>query len=297
MEINIYQVDAFSTETFGGNPAGVVPDARGLTEENMQLIAREMNISETAFVEKIEEDFYGVRFFTPTEEVDLCGHATIGTFYTFADKEFIKPLENGRKKIYQDTKAGKLPVYISYINGSVDKVSMEQAKPEKYGGVKDLNAIAKSLGLKLEDIGIEGVELEAEIVSTGLKDIILPVKSKEILDSIKVDNQDLSQLSIENDVVGVHAFHMPDIKGDIVYTRNFAPRVGIDEESATGTSNGALIYLLKSEDILEGNKLTAYQGELMDRPSEIECEITDENVVLVGGRAQIVLDGKLIIRK
>lgn len=297
MEIKIFQVDAFSTETFGGNPAGVVPDSRGLTEKDMLLIAREMNLSETAFVEKIEEDYFQVRFFTPTEEVDLCGHATIGTFYIFAEKEYITPIDNGMKKIYQNTKAGKLPVYISYINGKVDKVSMEQAKPKSYGNVKKLDEIVKSLGLKMNDIGIEGLELEPEIISTGLKDIILPVKSKEILDSILVDNEYLAKLSIANDVVGVHAFYMPDIEGTKVFTRNFAPGVGIDEESATGTSNGALIYLLKSKDILKGKKLTAYQGELMERPSEIECEIAEDNTVLVGGSAKLVIEGKLTIGK
>lgn len=297
MEIKIFQVDAFSTETFGGNPAGVVPDSRGLTEKDMLLIAREMNLSETAFVEKIEEDYFQVRFFTPTEEVDLCGHATIGTFYIFAEKEYITPIDNGMKKIYQNTKAGKLPVYISYINGKVDKVSMEQAKPKSYGNVKKLDEIVKSLGLKMNDIGIEGLELEPEIISTGLKDIILPVKSKEILDSIVVDNEYLAKLSIANDVVGVHAFYMPDREGTKVFTRNFAPGVGIDEESATGTSNGALIYLLKSKDILKGKKLTVYQGELMERPSEIECEIAEDNTVLVGGSAKLVIEGKLTIGK
>lgn len=295
MWIDIFQVDAFSREVFGGNPAGVVPNSKGLSEKDMQLIAREMNVSETAFVEEIEEDYYNVRFFTPREEVDLCGHATIGTFFIFADREYIKPIENGVKKIFQNTGAGKLPVYISYKDGKVEKVSMEQASPKKFGGVTSLDNLAEALGLKPDEIGMEDSDLEAEIVSTGLKDILLPVKSKRILDKIQVDNPYLSKISLENDVVGVHAYYMPDIDGDQVYTRNFAPRVGIDEESATGTSNGALIYLLKEKGILKGNSLTVYQGESMERPSQIECEITDDSVVMVGGQARIVVEGKLTL--
>jgi len=88
MDIIIYQVDAFTDKPFGGNPAGVVTDARSLTDENMQKIAMEMNLSETAFVISKGDNNYQVRFFTPKCEVDLCGHATIATFYTLAPHRF-----------------------------------------------------------------------------------------------------------------------------------------------------------------------------------------------------------------
>lgn len=295
MGINIFQVDAFSNKPFGGNAAGVIPNSKGMTEEEMQVVAREINVSETAFIEKLDEDYFDVRFFTPEKEVEMCGHATIGAFFILAKKRYILPIENGIKTVYQDTKIGKLPVYISYVDGEVDRVSMEQAPPEQFGPVKDLGKIAKALGISIDEIGIEGLNIVAQIVSTGLKDIILPVKTKEILDKIKVDKEFLTELSLENDVIGVHAFYMPDIDGDEVFTRNFAPRVGIDEESATGSANGALIYLLKTAGILKGNSMVAYQGESMDRPSQIQCEITDDNVVMVGGQARVSVDGILML--
>ncbi len=99
MEVNIYQVDVFTNQAFGGNPAGIVPDARGLDPVDMQNIAREMNLSETVFIIPTDEDNYQVRFFTPVSEVDLCGHGTVGgAFYTLAYMGYITGPYNGTKK-------------------------------------------------------------------------------------------------------------------------------------------------------------------------------------------------------
>ncbi len=294
MGINIFQVDAFTNEPFGGNPAGVVPCAEGISEKVMQLVAREMNVSETAFIKREQEDLFKVRFFTPENEVELCGHATIGSFYILAKKLYIKPIENGIKTVYQDTKAGRLPVFISYKNGEVDKVTMEQAEPKSFGEVLDLEKLAKSLNLDIDDIGIEGLDVKPEIISTGLKDIIVPVKSRKILDGIEFNKDLLKEVSKDNDVVGAHVFYMEDTNKGEIYTRNFAPYVGIDEEAATGTSNGATLYYLKKNQILKGNTILAHQGQLMDRPSEIYCEITDEGQIRVGGEARLSVDGILM---
>lgn len=294
MVVRILQVDAFATKLFGGNPAAIVPDAKGISEDKMQLIAREMNVSETAFIEKLEKGLFEVRFFTPKNQVDLCGHATIGGFYIMALEGYIDPIDNGIKVVRQKTKAGILPVFIEYKDGQVTNVFMEQSKPKSYGKIQNLEEISKALSIDIEDIGIEGMDIMPEIISTGLKDILLPVKSKEILDGIKVDEDLLSKISEEKGVIGLHAFYMPDVDGNQVYTRNFAPYVGIPEESATGTSNGALIHLLIKENILKGDSLMAYQGELLGRPSKISC-LVDKDVVKVGGKAIKVLDGKLNI--
>ena len=105
----IYQVDAFSDVPFGGNPAGVVPSAEGLNDTQMLSIAKEMNLSETAFIFPLKnnEANYEVRFFTPTQEVDLCGHATIASFFTLASKGIITA-ESNVKILKQKTKAGIL---------------------------------------------------------------------------------------------------------------------------------------------------------------------------------------------
>ena len=295
MQINIFQVDSFTDKSFGGNPAGVVPNANLLTEDQMQKIANEMNVSETAFVIPINEELFQVRFFTPICEVDLCGHATIATFFIMAKKGYIKPIQDGVKTVYQKTKAGKLAVKLNYVNGKIDRVFMEQVIPKDLGKVLDIDKLLDALGIKKEDLGIGGKRIDPEIISTGLPDIILPINKKEILDGLKIDMELLSEVSQDNSVVGLHAFYLPDFNSKIVYTRNFAPLVGINEEAATGTSNGSLMYFLKKNGFIKSNEILAYQGESMNRLSEIYCNIDEDNCVNVGGRAKTMIDGIMCI--
>lgn len=298
MEIMVYQVDAFSDRAFGGNPAAVVLSSRTLTANTMQDIAKEMNLSETAFVIQFAKDSFWVRFFTPVCEVDLCGHATISTFYTLGKMGYIEGMIDGTKTVYQETRSGKLAVELEYRDGEIYKVFMEQAKPKNIGRVEDLERLAEAMGISMEDIGIGKETIYPEIVSTGLPDIMLPVKNKEILDHMNVNMNELSKLSEELDVIGVHAFYLPSKDSEIVYTRNFAPLVGIDEEAATGTSNGALIYFLRENNLIDRNRIVSYQGQSMNRPSTIYCRLEKrkgETIVKVGGDAKIVLSGIMSI--
>ncbi|QQY79750.1 PhzF family phenazine biosynthesis protein [Keratinibaculum paraultunense] len=296
MKINVYQVDVFSSKPFGGNPAAVVLNAEDLSNEDMQNIAREMNLSETIFVNPINERNYEIRFFTPTEEVDLCGHGTIGTFYVLVLKDYIKPMNNGIKKVYQYTKAGKLSVDIYFHNGNIDNIFMEQAPPIDFGDVKHIGDLLKCFSIKIEDIGIDKEYVNPRIISTGLKDILLPINKKEVLDNLKVDFNRLEDFTNKLEVVGVHAFHLPNVNSGKVYTRNFAPAVGIKEEAATGTSNGALVYFLKSRKYIHGNEIISIQGETMGRPSFIHCQIFKDNEnyrIKIGGKAIMVLEGTI----
>ena len=295
MQINIFQVDAFTDKSFKGNPAGVVPDARNLKDDQMQNIAKEMNLSETAFVMPINDELFQVRFFTPLCEVDLCGHATVATFFLLAKKGYINSIRNGIKTVYQNTKAGKLAVNLKYVNGLVDKVSMEQTIPKDLGRVLDMDKLVQALGINKDDIGIAGEYVDPEIISTGLADIILPLNKKETLDNLEIDMEELSKLSEDNKVVGLHAFYLPEKNSDLVYTRNFAPLLGINEEAATGTSNGALMHFLNKNGFTEKKEILSYQGESMNRISEIYCSIDDNNRVYVGGKAKIMIDGVMCI--
>ena len=294
MEINIFQVDTFTDTAFGGNPAAVVPNAVGLSEYDMQKIANEMNVSETAFVVQIDDSLYRVRYFTPISEVDLCGHGSIATFHTLALKGYIKPIENGIKVVTQLTKAGKLPLELHFLNGEIDWILMEQAPPKSLGTVDNLGAILESMSLRPDQLGIGDQLVIPEIISTGLPDIILPLKSKEDLDNLEIDYCNLRVCTSEINVIGVHAFYLPNPDSNIVYTRNFAPGVGIDEEAATGTSNGALIYFLKKNNLISGDSIISPQGHSLNRPSQIYCyieEYKDSYKVKVGGKAKIVIDG------
>ncbi len=294
METIIYQVDAFTDKPFGGNPAGVVPDARGLSEQDMQKIANEMNLSETAFVKKTDEDDFEVRFFTPKCEIDLCGHATIATFYALGKKGYIRPQGSEKVEIMQKTKAGLLPVELYFENDEIVEVLMQQASPRDFGTLDDLEKISNILGVKEEYLGLKGFELKPEVISTGLKDIIVPVKNEKTLESLNIDFNKMEDFCIEKEVVGMHVFAMDDINEGIVYCRNFAPSVGIYEEAATGTANGALIYYLKKNNVLKSDSIISKQGKYMNRPSEILCKIYkdgNQDIIKVGGKAAIVIEG------
>lgn len=294
MEINIFQVDAFSKFPFGGNPAGVVTNAKKLNRDQMQKIANEMNLSETAFIKQLEESYYRIRYFTPLLEVDLCGHATIASIYTLATEGYISPIQKGRKTVVIETKAGKLDVEIEYNNYLPKNIFMAQKTPKALGVPEMLLDILETLGLEEADIGIGEEYISPEIISTGLPDIILPIKDKKKLDNMNVDFCRLGEISRKLKVTGVHAFYIKDRMSRIAYARNFAPAVGIDEEAATGTANGALIYYLKKNGLLEDNSLLVSQGDSMGRPSQIYCRIenSDEGYsVFVGGEANIVIKG------
>lgn len=296
MEVNIFQVDAFSSSPFGGNPAIVVPNAKRIKVADMQKIANEMNVSETAFVYQLDDNIFKVKFFTPFCEVDLCGHATIATFYTMANKGYIKPIYNGTKVATMVTNLGKLPVEIIYKNGQIEYILMEQKKPKYYGTNKSIDVVLNVMKLKREDIGIKDEYFAPEIISTGLKYLVIPVRDKSVLDKINVEFCMLSAACSLLDVTGVHVFYLPEKNSDKVYSRNFAPLVGIGEEPAAGTASGALIYYLKKNGLISSNMITSLQGESLKRPSKVYCFIEEDGdsyKVKVGGNANIVMEGIL----
>lgn len=294
----IYQVDAFSDVPFGGNPAGVVPNAVGLNDKQMLTIAREMNLSETAFIFPLEDNTadYEVRFFTPTQEVDLCGHATIATFFSLASKGVITGT-NDVKIIKQKTKAGILPVELYFKDNKIHSVMMTQAKPKFVFNVENISELADIMGISVNDIGIEGFNLIPEAVSTGLTDIMLPVKNLSALKSINPNYARLTEYSNNLDIIGVHAFTLEtEEEASTLACRNFGPAAGIDEETATGTSNGALgAYLVKNDVLKIQDNITIIceQGYYMNRPSKIIVRLEgtkDDLTVKVGGKAVIVTE-------
>lgn len=290
----IYQLDAFTSEPYAGNPAGVVPDAKGLSEEQMLKIAKEMNLSETAFVFPGGEGYdVEVRFFTPTGEVNLCGHATIATFTLLKNLDVIP---RDRKNLVQKTRVGNLDIKLEG-----NHVIMRQAEPKRIDKPFSDLELCRVMNIKLSQLGTEKevamIDLKPEIWSTGLEDIILPIKTVKILKSMGPNMDALSGFSKSLDIIGVHAFTFDDNGG--IWCRNFAPACGIPEESATGTSNGALGAYLVSKGINEGRNLafTANQGDWMGRPSRILVEIskTSSTEVWVGGEAVIVLEGEILV--
>lgn len=227
MKINVYTLNSFAKTKEGGNVAGVVLDANSLSENEMRKIAGILGFSETAFILQSNVADYKVRFFTPNEEVDLCGHATIATFYAMASMGLIKP---GMYK--QETKAGILGIEIKEDSS----IMMNQPIPA-FWEIIDKDEIGDSLNIEVSQLLDD---LSVQVVSTGLRDIMVPVKNIEILNAINPDMEKIIKISQKYNAVGYHVFALESLHGGHAHCRNFAPLYDIPEESATGTSNGAL---------------------------------------------------------
>lgn len=294
--MKFYIVDAFTKEVFGGNPAGVVilPDGGAFPSDEICVkTAVELRYSETAFVKRMGDKEFNVRYFTPAAEVDLCGHATIGVFSALRQRDII---EDGDFLLH--TLSGDLNISVSSSG-----ILMDMAKPVKLGdldGERELEELYGVMGLDWKTQLAGGLTLLPQIISTGLPDIMMPVNTVEDLEAIAPDFPALSALSERYEVVGVHAF-TADCKDATFHTRNFAPLYDIDEEAATGTSSGALTYYGYLNGLVEtGESCTMIQGEKMGRPSLIISNINIKTVdapetieIRVGGSGVILAEGEI----
>ena len=279
-------MDAFSSRIFGGNQAGVVLPDRDLSNETMQQIAAEFKHSETAFVRLFTDGSVQLKYFTPLGEVDLCGHATIASFALLRKLQWI---ENGVHTAL--TKSGKLSVE---VNESTVWMDMAEPKSLKTLYGSDMETLYAAYGLTAAD---RPDDLMPELVSTGLADIMMPVRDHETL-MRAVQNEDaVSAISRRFDCTGVHMFCLG--QKCTAYCSNFAPLYAIPEECATGTSNGALTYYLFERGIVaEGRENLFLQGEHMHRPSEIRSRLTFKEgkpCVQIGGQAVMSLECELKI--
>jgi PhzF family phenazine biosynthesis protein len=278
-KMRVYTLNAFAKTRRGGNPAGVVLDADRLAESSMQKSAARVGLSETAFVQKSAAADFKIRFFTPAAEVDLCGHATIAVFSLLFG---LRRIRVGKHS--QETKAGILGVEVQK-DGTV---FMEQTLPFFENAI-DREEVAGSLGIGVDSLA---PDMPVQIVSTGLRDIIVPIISLRDLSSIKPDFDKIADISKKHGAVGYHAFSLETKHKSTAHCRNFAPLYGIPEEAATGTSSGALAcYLFRHGKIPEelAQRLVFEQGYSMRRPSEIlvRLDIGNKEItgVHVGGKA------------
>ena len=272
-------VDAFTDCLFGGNPAGVVFIPEGSDypdDETMRKTAAELRYSETAFLKRLKEKetsgkkVFQARYFTPAAEVDLCGHATIGSSFALLHDGII---EKGESFQYE-TLAGTIDI----VAGQ-EGILMSMGDPVSYGPMESGGAVDlyHILGLEAhgQDLCVKDsdVRLVPELVSTGLIDIMTPIKNMQELNAIDPDG--------------------------LIHARNFAPLYDIDEEAATGTSNGALAYYLYQQGLVETDRVyTVVQGEAMDRASKITFCVRIEQEkprIYVGGSAAVLAEGEIRI--
>ena len=288
----IYQVDSFTRSPFFGNPAGVVPLADGLTEDQMQRIARELNNSETAFALSSSSPEYDVevRFFTPTTEVPLCGHATIAAHYVRAIRG-----EATLGRVVQKTKAGLLPVDIVREDGDFSIV-MTQGAPEVGPPLdrRTTGRIANALGLEADGIR---EDCPVAIASAGHSKVMVGIKSNRQLHGIRPNLAALSAISAEVGCNGYYVFTLNPGENVLVHGRMFAPAIGIPEDPVTGNANGPLgAYLVHygvCRALESGGELlfSIVQGEAVGRAGgmrvRVKIERGDPVLVQIVGQAVV----------
>lgn len=301
--LKFYQADVFTGDPFGGNPVAVFPDAQGLSDYQLQQIAREMNLSETVFVLPPTDGaaIVRLRIFTPTQELPFAGHPVLGTFYVLAQLGLIAATD-GVTRVMQECNIGLFSVELHAREGEVTLVVMTQPKPEflgPVGAMEDVYEIARALGLP--KYVITEMKWPIEVVSTGLPVIIVPVRTLTAVRSIQPDASAIMDLCSRFGANGLMAFTTVTVEPSAtVHARMFAPSIGILEDPATGSASGALgAYLVQNGvvDVAPTTEIVIEQGYEIERPSQIFVRVESDDDIIqtvkVGGQCVMVVEGTL----
>lgn len=288
-------VDAFTTDPLTGNAAGVIPNAAGLSAAQCQAIARELAVSETAFVSASDVADRRIRYFTPTQAVDLCGHATIAAHAYLAEQGDI---ERGSHSL--ETAVGVVDIEVDE-DGTV---WLTHESPTVESCDLSYGRLAAALGTDVATLQDVGADIPVARASTGLPVLIVPINFLESLGGLQPDFGTIKTLSDAFDVAGIYVFTFDTLSTDsTAHGRFFAPAVGVDEDPVTGTASGACAAYLNTvgsaafdEPLAE---LTFEQGDFLDRAGRVQARVDVDDGgstrVRVGGQAVKTIDGMITI--
>lgn len=275
-KIKIYQVDAFTSEAFKGNPAAVCILENDISDELMKNIAQEMNLSETAFVKHLKNsnigkgNLFSLRWFTPEVEVDLCGHATIATSKVLFDEFNIK-----EQYIKYETKSGLLTA-----KKKDEKISLDFP-------------IDKALDFNLTQDILDAMGIRSyskAIIGEKTRKLVIEVKDKENIINLKPNFEILKSLKFKSDVKGIGVTCRGNEKYDFI-SRYFNPWAGINEDPVTGSVHTLLANYWSNK--LNKMDMNAYQAS--NRSGEISLKLLENDRVRLSGEAVIVLRGELYL--
>ena len=284
------EVSAFTDTPGQGNRAGVVLGAGELSGAQMQALAAFVGAPETVFVTRLGHGLVRVRYFTPAQEVDFCGHATVALGRVLAQEGHWR---GGALTL--ETLAGQVPLRLLLGAGGECQVWMRQPGFERRAVGRPLHAeLAEALGLS-DRLIHRGLPLAS--ASTGLWSVFVPLLDAVILDGLEPDLERIRDLSERLDVASVYAY-APLGVGRFA-ARDFAPLLGIPEDPVTGSAGGALLGLLASEGRVPVRSERAcgvvYQGHAVGSPGEVEVEVEMQSgrvvAVHVGGHAAVEREG------
>ena len=297
----VKHVDAFTTHPFAGNPAGVVVDAKGMSDEEMQLLAREKNLSETAFVlpATLKGADLQIRWFTPATEVALCGHATIATFHALAEEGMEGMSPQGQHYFKLQTKSGVLSIRVEK-NFQGTTIEFELPIPEFH--------IMKGAPVEmLKALGVQKSDLDPRVPMLVENDVFIPLKKLKILNGLQPDFAALKKVSIKEKSRGICVFTLEtEEESSAVHSRFFAPAVGINEDPVTGSANGPLgailcQYVLQKEifvplrELPDGRmEFIGEQGFAVKRPGHVKirvgCDEGRVHALSIAGEAVTIMN-------
>jgi trans-2,3-dihydro-3-hydroxyanthranilate isomerase len=294
--------DVFTDHLFGGNQLAVFLDGRGLADDTMQAIAKEMNFSETTFVlppETLGTDVR-MRIFTPGEEMPMAGHPTIGTTFALARAGVI---ERGRTHFVFGCNIGPVPVALTWNGGDLGFAWMTQPLPAFGEPIPDPARTAAALSLS--PTAVAGTGLPVQVVSCGVPFLFVPLTARRAVDNVVVNTSVLDTLFSATGASpnGIFVFSTePGEPRATVYSRMFAPELGITEDPATGAASGPLgCYLVRHRMVQpdKADSMISLQGVKMGRPSHVHIAIGLQNgeisSVQVGGEAVLAGEATLYI--
>ena len=307
-------VDAFTDEPLAGNVAGVIPDAAGLSDDRMAKIAAELGASETAFLSEASDEGDGggeaggdagdareagdagaderIRYFTPSTEVDLCGHATIASYAALYDAGAIDAGERTLR-----TNVGDLSIRVDEDGTVWMRQNPPTVEPVDEAAL-DADRLGDALGIDPAALRDVGADLPVAVASTGLPWLVVPVNFLERLGEAEPDAAAIEAISNAHEVAGIYAFTFDALEGEsTLHGRAFAPAVGVAEDPVTGTASGAVGAYLRTVDAFDGelpDELRFEQGHFVDRPGHVRVRV-DGDEVRVGGRAVVSMEGELTV--
>lgn len=306
-KVRFVQADVFSDSPFGGNPVVVVPEAEGMTTEEMQALARGMSFAETAFLTEptLEGARYAIRCFSPTTELAHSGHQLLGAAFVLAAEGRVEMVE-GRVQLPIQVGKGLCQVRVDRDVRGVTRVTAMERPAEFLGRVEDLDAVAEALSVDPSHLGLG--DWPTELVRTDLCGLLVPVRDLATMRLLLPAKGALDALLSSYGAALALAFSLETLSPiNDVHVRVFAPPLGVDEDPATGTANAALAaYLFRRGALGEGGLgrrgsggqllLRSEQGSEMGRPSVIELELdpaADPPRLRVGGRVQRSVEGSV----
>jgi len=296
--IDVLQVDAFTTVPYAGNPAGVVLRPGDLTDGQMQRLAREMNLSETAFLlpPTSPEADVRVRWFSPSVEVDLCGHATVALFHAACEAGRI-----GEGSFVMECRRGGLPVEVRRESGGRIAVRLGLPVPrlEAFDAAGDAAALLR--------IPVRDLDARLPIRQADREWLLVPVSGLDVLHGLSPSPGELRAFADRTGLGNVVPFSTQVVEpGSAVHLRMFAPAFGIDEDPVTGSAQGPMGAYLTEQGLVAGVAAEpeapavyrAEQGDTLGRPGRVRVEVGLQGgraaAITIQGNAVTVLEARMV---